>query len=459
MMKKINLLVSMFLMFALFVCLVPVNANVYVGKQEGAASVYQLSETQYDEETGKVSYQKISYSKNPYITTTPTESDAAGGSVEVSNDAQYVFFPARYLNINEDTVVSFKFKNNGVERIYLHAEYSAGISEGGVDYNAGIKFVCVDMLGSAWNSSLSKSIDGYDVTTVIFGNYATEIHDFQLVGFRLYFDFGIEVTSAREFEVFGYEVHQEGAMPPFASDPKPTRVSKLTSNDVIINNNSFTVDMAATIKADIYDYTSEYYKLLVNFTLDNTAMITFKLDNETVVEKIYEAGNHEEVLNLTKDTYLSLEMVFLTSNTNVKINSIDFLTKPYVDSFSGSGFTIVEENGVSKVTYTYKNGWYSLKAPIRNYNKDYDTLRIKFELSKPVVVGVYIDDESVRSHWSYTEPLPEGENELILDISKYDIKSTSSLVIYLDPTISPEVGTDGAKTVIFTLIEFVNSQE
>ena len=120
---------------------------------------------------------------------------------------------------------------------------------------------------------------------------------------------------------------------------------------------------------------------------------------------------------------------------------------------------IVEENGIRKVTYTYKTGWYSLKAPIRNYNKDYDTLRIKFELSKPVVVGVYIDDESVRSHWSYTEPLPEGENELILDISNYDIKSTSSLVIYLDPTISPEVGTDGAKTVIFTLIEFVNSQE
>ena len=62
MMKKINLLVSMFLMFALFVCLVPVNANVYVGKEEAATSVYQLSETQYDVETGKVSYQKISYS-------------------------------------------------------------------------------------------------------------------------------------------------------------------------------------------------------------------------------------------------------------------------------------------------------------------------------------------------------------------------------------------------------------
>ena len=459
MMKKINLLVSMFLMFALVMCLVPVNANVYVGKQETTTSAYQLSETKYDEETGKVSYQKISYSQNPYTTTTPTELDAAGGSVEVSNDAQYIFFPARYLNITDDTVVSFKYKNNGVQKILLHAEYSAGISEGGVDYNAGFKFVCVDMLGTAWNSTLSKSIDGYDVTTILFGSYAKEIYDFQLVGFRLYFDFGVEVNSARDFEVFGYEVHEEGAMPPFASDPKPTRVSKLTSNDVEIKKNSFTVDMSATVKADIYDYTPDYYKMLINFTIDNTAMITFKLDNETIVEKIYEAGAHEEILNLVKDNYSLLEIVFLTSNTNVKIDSINFLTKPYVDSFSGSGFTIVEENGVSKVTYTYKNGWYSLKAPIRNYNKDYDTLRIKFELSKPVVVGVYIDDESVRSHWSYTEPLPEGENELILDISKYDIKSTSSLVIYLDPTISPEVGTDGLKTVIFTLIEFVNSQE
>lgn len=458
-MKKINLLVSMFLMFALVMCLVPVNANVYVGKQETTTSAYQLSETKYDEETGKVSYQKISYSQNPYTTTTPTESDAAGGSVEVSNDAQYIFFPARYLNITDDTVVSFKYKNNGVQKILLHAEYSAGISEGGVDYNAGFKFVCVDMLGTAWNSTLSKSIDGYDVTTILFGSYAKEIYDFQLVGFRLYFDFGVEVNSARDFEVFGYEVHEEGAMPPFASDPKPTRVSKLTSDDVEIKNNSFTVDMAATVKADIYDYTSDYYKLQFNFSVDADTMITFKLDNEKVLEKIYSAGEHSEAVALTKDSYSSLEMVFLTSTANVKINSIDFLTAPYVDSFSGSGYNIVKENGITTVTYTYKNGWYSLKAPIRNYNKDYDTLRIKFELSNPIVVGVYIDGESVRSHWDYSDPLAAGEHELILDISEYNITASSSLVIYLDPTVKNETGTDGTKTVIFTLIEFVDSQE
>ena len=101
-------------------------------------------------------------------------------------------------------------------------------------------------------------------------------------------------------------------MPPFASDPKPTRVSKLTSDDVEIKNNSFTVDMAATVKADIYDYTPDYYKMLINFTIDNTAMITFKLDNETIVEKIYEAGAHEEILNLVKDNYSLLEIVFLS---------------------------------------------------------------------------------------------------------------------------------------------------
>jgi hypothetical protein len=152
-------------------------------------------------------------------------------------------------------------------------------------------------------------------------------------------------------------------------------------------------------------------------------------------------------------------MVFLTWTANVKIHSIDFLTAPYVDSFSGSGYNIVKENGITTVTYTYKNGWYSLKAPIRNYNKDYDTLRIKFELSNPIVVGVYIDGESVRSHWDYSDPLAAGEHELILDISEYNITASSSLVIYLDPTVKNETGTDGTKTVIFTLIEFVDSQE
>ena len=344
-MKKISKIIFGLALIMVLFNLIKVNANVgevYVGNAN-ASSAYTLSDTLYDEETGKIAYQKITYNKNTYTTTMCTELDASGASVEVSKDAQYVFFPARYLNISEDTVVSFKFKNSGVERIYLHAEYYAGISQGGVDYNAGYKFVCVNAIKpeDAWNVSLSKSVDGYDVASILFGNYAKEIYDFTLIGFRLYFDYGLTVSEERSFEVFGYEVHEGSKVPTFTTDPKPTRVSKLSSNDVTIKNNSFVVESNALVSAKIYDYTTDNYKLCINLSLSDAANIDFKLDDEVVLSNKYSKNSHTIYLDLNKDNYEKLDMVFTASNVEVKIKSIEFLAPAYIDSFTGSGYEIM----------------------------------------------------------------------------------------------------------------------
>ena len=118
----------------------------------------------------------------------------------------------------------------------MHAAYSAGVSEGGVDYQAGYKLVCMNALSDAvsWNVSFGKSVDGYDVFTVQFGGYAEEIFDISFIGFRLYFDYGLTVTETREFEVLGYEIHESDVIPAFASDPKPIRVGKLSSNEQLV---------------------------------------------------------------------------------------------------------------------------------------------------------------------------------------------------------------------------------
>ena len=147
-MKKIKMLIAMAIFTIVFINLLPASAasDVICTGDNVPNSVYTLSDTVYDEETGKVAYQKISYSKNTYQTTMCTELDATGQSIEVSPDAQYVFIPARYLNMTDYTCLSIKFANAGVQKVYLHAEYNAGVSKGGVDYESGIKFVCLDIL-------------------------------------------------------------------------------------------------------------------------------------------------------------------------------------------------------------------------------------------------------------------------------------------------------------------------
>ena len=463
-MKKIKLLIALSFLTLLLANILPVKASsgeVYAGNAT-SSSVYTLSDTVYDEETNKVAYQKVTYSKNTYATTTCSQLDAAGDSVEVSNDAQYVFFPARYVNLTESTVVSFKYKNSGVKRIYLHAEYYAGVSQGGVDYSPGYKFVCVNAISSedAWNVTPSKSVDGYDVTTILFGNYAKTIYDFTLTGFRLYFDYGVNVTEERSFEVFGYEVHEENQIPTFTTDPKPTRISKLTSNDVTIKNNTFTVDSNAIVSAKIYDYTSENYKLKINFTLTEKTHIDFRLDDITVLSKQYGKGEHTVYLELTEDSYSSVEMEFTTSKeTTIKVKAIEFLAPATVDVFSGSGFNVTKDGDNIVVNYSYKSGYNKLSAAIRNYNDDYQYLRLKFSLSHPIIVGVYIDDVSVRSHWTYKDPLAVGEHELLIDISSVDIDSSSSVVIYLDPPVEADSGIAAEKTVVFTEVTLLNADD
>ena len=269
-MNKIKLLIITFVMVLSF----SLMSLVSVKAAEGGNSVYNITDTTYDEDSGKLSYQKISYNKNTYETTSVTKLDAAGQSVDVSDDAQYVFLPARYLEMTNDTKVSIKFKNSGVKKIVVHAEYSAGISSGGVDYEAGFTIVCMNALSSseAWNVSLGKSVDGYDVTTILFGSYVKAIHDVSFVGFRLYFDYGKNVTEERQFEIFGYEVHESSVIPSFASDPKPTRVSKLKSDDVVVENNKFTVDGTATVKGNILDSKAGYEYLAIDFIIKNYFM-------------------------------------------------------------------------------------------------------------------------------------------------------------------------------------------
>ena len=450
-MNKIKLFIIAVVMVLSFSLMSLVDVDAASDKN----SVYNITDTTYDEDSGKLSYQKISYNQNTYTTTTATKLDANGQSVDVSDDAQYVFLPARYLEMTNDTKVSIKFKNNGVKKILVHAEYAAGISSGGVDYEAGIKLVCMNALSpsAAWNVSLGKSVDGYDVTTILFGSYVKEIYDVSFVGLRLYFDYGNNVTEERQFEIFGYEIHESSVIPTFASDPKPTRVSKLKSDDVVVQNNKFTVNGTATVTGNILDAKAGYEYLAVDFRVKNDAQITFKLDGNIISSDTYEKGTHLVNLPLNKEVYSSFEMVVTAVDTLVVVNSFEFKGEPYFDSFSGSAYTITEtENGV-KVQYTYKASWNYVTVPIREYNKDYSILRIEFEVAQETLIGVYINDLSIYSHWSKPKFAP-GKYTLEFDLTDIEITSSSALLFYLDPDTGSNTGTDGTKTVTFTKVEF-----
>lgn len=457
-----------FLLIALLLLLTCVVANdisaassVHVGNVGDGECVYTLSDAQYDEETGELTYQKITYSKNTYLSIGSAGLDAGGSSVDVSADAQYVFIPATYTNVTSNTVVSFKYKNSGVERIYLHAEYGPGISEGGVDYEAGYTLCCVDALGldsNAWNVDQSKSVDGYDVVTITFGNYATKINDVLLRGFRLYLDYTEEVDSERSFEIYGCTVHEPSSIPVFASDPKTARVSKLTSADTIIKKNSFTVVETATIDANIYDYTTNNKQLAVKFKLDNSATINFKLDDESIVNEEYGLGEHEVRLPLSKSTYSKFQMVFTAENTVVQIQSIEFLAKPYVDTLMGKGYNFSEENGVTTVTYNHIASWNAIKAAIKLYNTDYDVLEIDIDVKNPMVIGIRLDEDDskyLRSHHKFTDPVPVGTDTLRFELNGINITSESVMEIFLDP--GDGTATGATKTIVFKRFEFIDT--
>ena len=464
-MKKIKILIALVILSLVFINLLPANAasnKISVGDNV-KNSVYTLSETEYDEETNKVSYQKISYSKQTYQTMTCTSLDAAGQSVAVSDDAQYVFIPARYLNLTDNTVLSIKYKNNGVKNIYLHAEYNAGISKGGVDYEKGYTIVCLNALATdpneAWNATQSKSVDGYDVATVIFGNYTKVINDFLLTGFRLYFDYGVGVNNEKTFEIFGYEVHEQDSTPTFTTDPRPTRFSKLSSNDVTIKNNSFTVESNATVSAKILEFRPEAYKAEVEFNLSAPAHIDFKLDNNTVISKDYGKGTHTAYFELTEENYEKLDMV-ITGNVNVKIINMAFRSPATIDTLSGSGFTVTGEDNSNLVAkYNYIKSWNTLKGSIRNYNDDYQYLSLKFNLSHPTVIGVYVNDSAIRSHYTYATPLSAGDNELLLDVTEFDLLD-GVLKIYVNPgDADPTNNVGEEKTITFSEVKLLRADD
>ena len=455
MMNKFKLFIFTLLMVLSFslVSLVKVDAS-----QSG--SVYQITDTTYDEETGKLAYQKVSYHENTFETLNTTTLDAAGNSMGVSDDAEYVFYPAEYLDFTSDTKVSFKYRNNGVKKIVVLAEYAAGVTSGGVDYNEGAFIICMNALNKdeSWNLSFGKAIDGESIFTIIFGSYAQTIYDVTFTGFRLYFDYGVNVTEERSFEVLGYEIHESSAVPTFTTDPKSTRVGKLKSEDVVIENNMFTVDGNAKVTADILDSKEGYEYLSITFRVKNDATITFKLDDETKVSKKYEAGNHTVNLALNQKAYNKLEMLFEAENTLVIIKSMSFKGQPYVTPFSGKVHTITTNNGVTKVTYTYEVSWEQITATVKEYNDDYDTLIIELKLYQPTLLGILIDGKYVVNHWDGAVS-DAGTYKFEFDTVKHAITSDTVIDIYLDPGkgIGNYVGTPGTKQVDILRAEFVKA--
>ena len=456
MMNKLKLFIITLLMTVAFtfVNLISVNANTN-------ASVYTISDTTYDEESGKLSYQKITYNKNTYETLNTTTSDAAGESTGVSDDAEYVFFPARYLDFTDSTKVSFKYKNNGVKKIVVHAEYSAGISSGGVDYKAGYKIICMDALDAdtSWNVTEGKSADGYDVFTISFGSYALEIHDISFVGFRLYFDYGETVTNERSFEVYGYEIHEKSIVPTFASDPKSMRISKLQSDDVTIeNNNMFTVNGSAKIKANILDPKEGYEYLEVTFRVKGEAKVSFKLDDTLVLENRYDNGTHTASLPLNKAQFSKLEMIFEASNTTIIIRSFDFKGEPYFGDLGGAGFTVSKSNGQTIVKYNYVTSWNHLSAEVKEYNAEYTDLIITFEVLQPTLIGILIDGKTMVDHWKREIHTPD-EYTIPIDVSELGLDAGSVIEFYIDPDVGKYEASTGEKTIIFKKLAFEKAPE
>ena len=401
-------------------------------------SVYTVSGDSYDSETGELTYRKVTYSS--------------------STNGEYVAFPCMFEGkYTDETCVSIKYKNNGVTSIPVYMQYGPGINEGGVDYSAGEEIVCMDMFDdvASWNVSYSKSVDGYDVATIIFGSYTSNYHDMILTGFRFYFDDGKEVSSQKSFEVYGLTVHERGAVPSFASDPKPCRIGKVTASGALFDKNSCEVNGEVVLTAPILDYDSEYKKVKVAFTVNNGATVALKLDGEVLLTAQYGVGSHVETLDFTKASYESLEIVINASECDFKLDAITLVSTPFVDSFSGSKYTITKEaDNSTKVTYTYKTDWSSINAPIRRYTSDYDGILIEFSIDTPIVVGIQIDDQYLYSHWANTTPLAVGEHSFFFPLNEITVSDSSSLVIWLDPAITGYVGIEGTKTVIIKNIEF-----
>ncbi len=405
-------------------------------------SVYTVTGDTYDEDTGELSYRKISYS--------------------TSTGGQFVSYPCKYEGkYKDDTCVSIKYKNGGVTFLPVYMEYGAGITADGSDYSSGEEIVCMDMFDNkaSWNVSYSKSVDGYDVVTIIFGSYTSNYHDMALTGFRLYFDDGKTVDTTKTFEVYGLTVHERGATPSFTSDPKGCRLSKIKSDDVAVENNACVINGTATLKANILDYSTDYKKVNLNFTVNAAVNLAFKLDGEVLVQKDYGVGSHTITCNFTKDNYSLIELVIIGENCNFKINSLVLVSTPYVDTFSGSNFTVTNKNGVQTVTYSYTADWYSITAPIRKYTSDYDCLLMEFTLDTPIVMGIMIDGEYLYSHWSNTEPLAVGEHSFFFSLKGFNLNDSSSIEIYLDPPVTSDTGVAAVKTVTFTKIQFQDSLE
>ncbi len=452
---KLSLICIMTVLFSVFLGGgIHVFAEVSASGSEGNPYTVEKS---YDEETGELTYVKVEYSKNTYLTTNSTATDATGAPVDVSDDANYVFIPCDYYTPTEDTTVSIKFKNNGVSFLPMHVEYGAGISSGGVDYVAGFKYVCVDALStSTWNVTHSKSVDGYNVTSVLFGSYAKEIYDVNIKGFRLYFDYSKEVNSTRSFEIFGLTVHEADQTPSFASDPKSCRLSSFKDEGGSPIGEKLIVKGKAAYIAQILDYSQEYTKLSIDLNVVGSGTLKVFLDEQLVADEILSPGKMTVDVAIDKE-YSSVRLEF-DGECEVSLGC-KFGARPYVGEFNGSGFAVSSVEGKPSITYTFSEGWYKVSAPIRNYNSDYDCLVMELDLSHDILIGILIDDIYLRSHWEFTQPLKAGNNTFFFELSGVSVEEGSLLVIYFDPAVTDYKGVSEQKTVLFNRLEFVNSDQ
>ena len=452
-MNKIKLLIAiLFLALStLTVSIVSAKSLVETGKTESA---YTLSEALYDEETGKLKYLKISYSTAP----------VASSNGEPKEGDDYVFIPAKYFNFTNDTQVSIKYKNNGVKKIVMNAEYAPGVTESGSEYAGGSELICVDALGTAWNSKVSKTADGYDMLTVSFGNYTTGQYDFLLEGFRLYFDLGSSVNSLREFEIYGCEVHEKGDTPKFVTDPDTTtRFTKLISDDTEVHDGEFTVNGSAIVSTKFLNYVPNYYKVLSNIILDNPATLNVYLDHSeipVITKNLIKGKNAISIpLDVNKEVYAKLEFEFITTKeTNINIVSLDLVNKPTVTNITASSsikVTTVEEG--TKLSWTYKTGWSTMKCNIKGFTTEHTSLVMNFTLEQPTVIGIKLDGVWLRSHYVYSDPISAGEQSLTFDLTSLDVKENSQIEMWLDPAITGYNGLDGTKTITFTSFEFITA--
>ncbi|MBQ2711884.1 MAG: hypothetical protein IJF71_00750, partial [Clostridia bacterium] len=207
----------------------------------------------------------------------------------------------------------------------------------------------------------------------------------------------------------------------------------------------------------ILDYDPAYTSIRLELSFKGEGSLNVLLDGEIAYSTVMQNGKQSGEIDLVKANYEGIKLVFEGAGTVTY--AVTFITKPYADAFSGSGFTITKTaEGETVFTYTYTVGWYSVVAPIRKYDSSYDSLRLSMLLAQPTVIGIMIDGVYLWSHYDHSEPV-EGVMEFFFDLTSFKITDNSVIEIWIDPAITGYTGTEGTKTVTITELSFINTDK